>query len=64
MYYNYMEYFSNIILSENFPKYYTYHDNLFIKKWKMKQEKNCHLEIQIDVIAVCKNENQEMVNRR
>ena len=30
----------------------------------MKQEKNCHLEIQIDVIAVCKNENQEMVNRR
>lgn len=30
----------------------------------MKQEKKfCHLEIRIDVIALCKNENQEMVNR-
>ena len=30
----------------------------------MKQEKNCRLEIQIDVVALCKNENQEMVNRQ
>lgn len=33
-YYNYMEYFSNLILSGKFPKYYTHHDNLFIKSEK------------------------------
>lgn len=43
MYYNYMENFSSVTLGDNYPKYCIYHDDLFIKKWKIEQEQKSAL---------------------